>query len=81
MIPAVKEDASFEGKVYGIPYSFENITYNWRVDYANAVGADRGPRDVGRLAPQSLSTSKSGARTKRSTPPPLPGPCGPTWAR
>jgi N,N'-diacetylchitobiose transport system substrate-binding protein len=43
MIPAVKEDGSFEGKVYSIPYSFENITYNWRVDYANAVGMKTAP--------------------------------------
>ncbi len=43
MIPAVKADASFEGKVYCIPYSFENITYNWRVDYAKAVGVTEAP--------------------------------------
>jgi ABC-type glycerol-3-phosphate transport system substrate-binding protein len=43
MLPAVKADSSFEGKVYDIPYSFENITYNWRVDYASAVGATAAP--------------------------------------
>jgi len=43
MIEAVKTDASAEGKVYDIPYSFENITFNWRVDYFNAVGAKETP--------------------------------------
>jgi ABC-type glycerol-3-phosphate transport system substrate-binding protein len=43
MIPTVKDDASYEGKFYSVPYSFENITFNWRVDYFNAVGATEAP--------------------------------------
>jgi ABC-type glycerol-3-phosphate transport system substrate-binding protein len=43
MIESVRTDASSEGKVYCIPYSFENITFNWRVDYFNAVGAKEAP--------------------------------------
>jgi ABC-type glycerol-3-phosphate transport system substrate-binding protein len=43
MIPMIKEDGSYEGKFYSLAYSFENITYNWRVDYANAVGATEAP--------------------------------------
>jgi len=27
-----------------VPYSFENITFNWRVDYFNAVGATEAPK-------------------------------------
>jgi len=43
MIPAIREDGSYEGKFYSLPYSFENITFNWRVDYFNAVGAMEAP--------------------------------------
>jgi len=43
MIDVVKQDGSFEGKFYSMPYSFENITYNWRVDYAKAVGVTEAP--------------------------------------
>ena len=38
IIPAIKADGSYEGKFYSLPYSFENITFNWRVDYFNAIG-------------------------------------------
>ncbi|MCL4862834.1 MAG: twin-arginine translocation signal domain-containing protein [Caldilineaceae bacterium] len=38
MIPSVRADASFEDKLYIIPYSFENITFNWRNDYFAEIG-------------------------------------------
>ena len=44
MIPRIKEDGSFEGEFYSLAYSFENITFNWRVDYFNAVGATEAPK-------------------------------------
>jgi multiple sugar transport system substrate-binding protein len=43
MIPTVRQDSSVEGKLYGLPYSFENITFNWRTDYFAAVGATEAP--------------------------------------
>jgi ABC-type glycerol-3-phosphate transport system substrate-binding protein len=43
MLPAVKADGSYEGKFYSLAYSFENITFNWRVDYFNEVGATEAP--------------------------------------
>ena len=43
MIPTIKADGSYQGKFYSLPYSFENITFNWRVDYFNAVGATETP--------------------------------------
>jgi ABC-type glycerol-3-phosphate transport system substrate-binding protein len=43
MIPSVKEDASYKGALYCIPYSFENITFNWRTDYFAEVGWDKAP--------------------------------------
>jgi multiple sugar transport system substrate-binding protein len=43
MIPSVKADASYEDRVYIIPYSFENITFNWRNDYFAEVGITERP--------------------------------------
>jgi len=45
MIPTIKNACVFEGKVYSIPYSFENCTFNWRTDYCAAVGATEAPAD------------------------------------
>src|SRR5215203_6896741 len=39
LLPVLREASSYEGKFYGIPYSFENISFNWRTDYLAAVGA------------------------------------------
>ena len=64
MIPTVKEDASFEGKVYCIPYSFENITFNWRIDYANAVGATEAPETWDDWLRIALELKKWGAEEK-----------------
>ncbi len=42
MIPSVKADASYEDNLYIVPYSFENITFNWRNDqFAEAGIAER----------------------------------------
>jgi ABC-type glycerol-3-phosphate transport system substrate-binding protein len=38
MIPSVRADASYEDKLYIVPYSFENITFNWRNDYFGEIG-------------------------------------------
>lgn len=43
MIPTVKQAGIFEGNLYGIPYSFENCTFNWRTDYLNAIGVTEPP--------------------------------------
>ncbi|MFP3895530.1 MAG: ABC transporter substrate-binding protein [Anaerolineales bacterium] len=43
MIDTIKEDGSYQGEFYSLAYSFENITYNWRVDYANEVGWENAP--------------------------------------
>lgn len=45
MIPTIRNACTFEGKVYSIPYSFENCTFNWRTDYCGAVGATEPPAD------------------------------------
>jgi ABC-type glycerol-3-phosphate transport system substrate-binding protein len=43
MIGAVRADASYEEKLYIIPYSFENITFNWRNDYFEQAGIQERP--------------------------------------
>ena len=43
MLPILREASTHEGKFYGIPYSFENISFNWRTDYFEAVGATEAP--------------------------------------
>jgi len=43
MIPVLRDASTHEGKFYGIPYSFENISFNWRTDYFDAVGATEAP--------------------------------------
>ncbi len=43
MIETVKEDASYEGHLYAIPYSFENITFNWRNDQFAEIGVTETP--------------------------------------
>jgi len=44
MIDTVREDASYKGHVYCIPYSFENITFQWRTDYFGEVGVTEAPK-------------------------------------
>jgi len=39
MIPTLRTVSTYQGEFYGLPYSFENITFNWRTDYFAAVGA------------------------------------------
>lgn len=43
MISTVLEDASYEDKMYIVPYSFENITFNWRNDYFAEAGIEGRP--------------------------------------
>ncbi len=43
MLPTLRSASTYEGKFYGIPYSFENISFNWRTDYFDAVGVTEAP--------------------------------------
>ena len=43
MLPILRNASTYEGKFYGIPYSYENISFNWRTDYFEAVGATAAP--------------------------------------
>jgi ABC-type glycerol-3-phosphate transport system substrate-binding protein len=44
LIPSVRADASYEDELYIVPYSFENITFNWRNDYFAEIGATERPQ-------------------------------------
>ena len=44
MIGTVKEDAGYEGHVYGLPYSFENITFQRRTDLFAEAGVTEAPK-------------------------------------
>ena len=44
MIKTVKDDASYKGHLYGMPYSFENITYQWRTDLFGEAGVTESPK-------------------------------------
>jgi ABC-type glycerol-3-phosphate transport system substrate-binding protein len=44
MIPSVRADASYQDKLYIVPYSFENITFNWRNDYFKDAGHPDQPK-------------------------------------
>jgi len=43
MLPVLRTASTYEDEFYGIPYSFENISFNWRTDYFDAVGATEPP--------------------------------------
>jgi len=45
MLPVLRDASTHEGKFYGIPYSFENISFNWRTDYFDAVGMKEAPKN------------------------------------
>jgi ABC-type glycerol-3-phosphate transport system substrate-binding protein len=43
MLPALKEDNSYEGKMYGIPFSVENINFQWNNDWFTKAGVTQAP--------------------------------------
>jgi len=61
MIDVVRQDGMYEGKFYAVPYSWENITFNWRVDYFNAVGVTEAPATYDDWLSVALELKKWGA--------------------
>jgi ABC-type glycerol-3-phosphate transport system substrate-binding protein len=43
MLPPVKDDEVFEGNLYGIPFSLENISYHWNTDWFGKAGVSQAP--------------------------------------
>ncbi len=64
MIPTIKNACTFEGKIYSIPYSFENCTFNWRTDYCKAVGMTAPPVDWDEWLRIAVELKKWGADQK-----------------
>jgi ABC-type glycerol-3-phosphate transport system substrate-binding protein len=52
MLPPVREDAVYDGKMYTIPYGVENITYQWRKDLFGDVGVAGAPKSWQNLIDQ-----------------------------
>lgn len=44
MLPTLREASTHEGSFWGFPYSFENISFNWRTDYFAEVGFHEAPK-------------------------------------
>ncbi len=44
MLPQLREDMTYKGQMYGIPYGVENITYQWRKDLFGEVGVVTDPQ-------------------------------------
>jgi len=61
MIPTIRQAGMVEGKLYGIPYSFENCTFNWRTDYFNAIGVTEAPESWDEWIEVALELKKWGA--------------------
>ena len=43
MLPTLRKASTHDGKFWGLPYSYENISFNWRIDHFKAVGATEAP--------------------------------------
>jgi len=43
MLPRVLDDERFEGRIYGLPFSTENITYQWNTEWYGKAGIARAP--------------------------------------
>jgi ABC-type glycerol-3-phosphate transport system substrate-binding protein len=44
MLPSIKADESLDGKMYGIPFGVENITYQWNSEWFGKAGISQAPR-------------------------------------
>ena len=61
MLPTLRAASTHDGKFWGIPYSFENISFNWRTDYFDAVGATAAPTSSAGLAGVARALKEWGA--------------------
>ncbi len=66
MLPPVKEDNSYDGKLYGIPFSIENITYQWNTDWFSKVGVTQPPKTWQELYDSSKAVKEYLAVEKKS---------------
>lgn len=64
MIPTLRKASEYEGKFWGLPYSFENISFNWRTDYFSGVGATDAPKTWDELLTLARELKKWGQEKK-----------------
>ncbi len=67
MIPSVQKNSTYNGHVYGIPYSFENNSYIYRKDFYAEVGQTEPPATWDELFEVSLKIKKD-AKLSQVTP-------------
>ncbi|HEX5416625.1 MAG TPA: extracellular solute-binding protein, partial [Chloroflexota bacterium] len=60
MIPSVLKNSTYQGHVYGIPYSFENNSYIYRKDFYSQVGVAEQPATWDELFETSMKIKKDG---------------------
>jgi len=44
MLPTIRDDETLEGKIYGLPFSVENISYHWNTDWFGKAGIAQAPQ-------------------------------------
>jgi len=59
LLPVLRQDGSYDGKFYMIPYSVENIMMHYRTDYAAAAGIKEAPRSWEELYQACVAVKKS----------------------
>ena len=64
MIPTIRKASEHEGKFWGFPYSYENISLNWHVDFLSEVGATEAPATWDELLTVGRELKKWGAEKK-----------------
>ena len=64
MIPTIRKASEHDGKFWGFPYSFENISLNWRTDHFAAVGATTAPTTWDEWLSVSRALKKWGEKDK-----------------
>lgn len=59
LLPVLRQDGSYDGKFFMIPYSVENIMMHYRTDYAAAAGITKAPRSWDELYQACVAVKKS----------------------
>jgi ABC-type glycerol-3-phosphate transport system substrate-binding protein len=64
MLPTLRKASQHDGKFWGLPYSYENISFNWRTDFFKAVGATEAPATWADWLPLMQELAKWGKEQK-----------------
>jgi ABC-type glycerol-3-phosphate transport system substrate-binding protein len=58
MLPTIKDDETYEGKMYGIPFSIENIAYEWNSEWFGKAGINQAPKTWQELVDSSTTVKQ-----------------------